>query len=160
MPNRQPLPTILQLPDCILPSTSTLPPEFYHISRKTCTTNKRTVLASPDHLPLLRPPLARPSLPRLLPDALLPPPRRILRSLSGALLLAPPLQHNLPDPPLSPRIHALPWATPLLNIRLHLVPAQPRHTTLLPGPTGLHSAVSAVGVNGLQSCGSWHDPEG
>ena len=88
-------------------------------------TNSGTVLAPPNHIPLLWPPLTRPSLPRLLPNPLLATPRRILRALPRALLLAPPLRNNLPHPPLSPSIHALPRPPPLQHPRLHLVPSKP-----------------------------------
>lgn len=59
------------------------------------------VLATNNDLPLLRPPLARPPLPRLLPSALLPPPRRVIRSLSRSIFMAARLRHHAPASPFS-----------------------------------------------------------
>jgi Derlin-2/3 len=82
---------------------------------------RETVLAPPNHIPLLRPPLPRPRLPRLLPNTLLPPPRRILRPLPSTLLLAPPVRHHLPNRALPPCLYAVPRTPPLQHAGLHLV---------------------------------------
>lgn len=74
--------------------------------------NPASVLASPNHLHLLWPPLARPPLPRLLPATLLPPPRRILRPLACALLLASPLRRLHSPVPFAPPLHPLPRLRP------------------------------------------------
>lgn len=59
------------------------------------------VLATNNDLSLLRPPLTRPPLPRLLPTALFPPSRRIIRSFSRSILMASRLCHHSPSRPLS-----------------------------------------------------------
>lgn len=71
-----------------------------------------SVLASPYHLHLLWPPLTRPPLPRLLSATLLPPPRRILRTLTRAFLVASPLRRLDPPLPFPPPFHPLPRLRP------------------------------------------------
>jgi hypothetical protein len=134
------------------PPPPLLPSPFLFASPPRCPKQnlmREIVLAPPHNIPLLWPPLPRPSLPRLLPNPLLPPPRRKFRPLPRTFLLAPPLRHNLPNPPLSPRLNALPRTPPLIDSRLHLVTSKPRHSAFLPRTIGFHSAVFALGVDGV-----------
>ncbi|KAK0121464.1 hypothetical protein ONS95_009758 [Cadophora gregata] len=128
MPDRDALPAVLQFPSGIF---------------------EIAVLAASDHIPLFRPPLARPRLPRLLPNALLPPTGGILRPLPSLLLLAPPLLHDLPDLPFAFGVHALPGTPALLDARVHLVAPEPRHAAQLPGLAGVYGAVPAVGADAV-----------
>ena len=65
------------------------------------------VLAPPDYLPLLRSFVPRPSLPRLLPPTVLPLTRRIIRPITSAFLMAPPVCHIDPALPESNAFYAL-----------------------------------------------------
>lgn len=108
-----------------------------------------TVLASNNHIPLLRPPLPRPPLPRLLPPALLPPPRRIFRPLPGALLMAPPLRHHRPPHALTLALHAVSGERAEQQLGVHLEPKESGDSPELFGLAGVHGAVSSVGAYGV-----------
>ena len=131
------------------------PSQHRHLSLLT-----NAVLAPPHHIPLLRTPLPRPRLPRLLPHAVFPTIRRELRALTRAFLLAPPLRNDMSDLPLPARQHAVPRTPAVQHTRLHLVAAEPRHSAFLPWAPCLHGPVSAVGVDGVQPCGSRHCAQG
>lgn len=107
------------------------------------------VLALGFYLPLLRPALPRPRLPRLLHATLLPPPRGILRPLSRPLLVAPFILLRLPPLTRTLRVHAVPRTPVIQHSCLHLVPAQPGYSTLFPRIISVYRTILAVGLDGI-----------
>ena len=114
-----------------------------------------TVLASIDHLPLLRSIFSRPALPRILPPTLCPPSRRVVWPLTRSLLLATRLRHGLLNPHLATRLHAFSRPPAVFHTGLYLVAPQPRHTAELPRPVRLHRAVPPLGPHGIQPTYAW-----
>lgn len=109
-----------------------------------------TVLASIDHLPLLRTILSRPALPRILPSTLCPPSRGVVWPLTRSLLLATRLRHGLLNPHFASRLYAFSRPPAVFHTGLYLVAPQPRHTAELPRPVRLHRAVPPLGPHGVQ----------
>lgn len=187
MPHHYPLPTLLQFPrrlrqePGISPPASTyktpqhlplrplrapwelhkaLPTHPQHKSSPSANNLGEPVLAPPDNIHLLRPPLPGPPLPRLLPATLLAPARRILRPQPRPLLLAAPLLHDPSPPPLPPPLNPLPRLRPLLLARLHLVAAEPGNAVVVSRVAGIYGAVFAVGADGVFAGAAWDGAQG
>jgi hypothetical protein len=71
--------------------------------------NREPVLATHLILLLLWSTRSRPALPRILPPTIFAPPRRILGSIPGALLIPPRLLRPVAPHPLASIPHLLPW---------------------------------------------------
>lgn len=108
-----------------------------------------TVLATSLDIPLLRSTESGSTLPRLLPSALLPSVGGVIRPILGAILMAPLLRHDPPPNHLAIPLPSIPRNRPVFQPGIHLEPTQPRNPTKLPGDTGVHGAVSAMGVDGV-----------
>ena len=130
----------------------------YHTEKADGYTGK--VLATDNDLPLLRALIPRPPLPRLLPPALLPPPRRIIRSIPGSVLMAARLRHYPPTRPLTHAQHTLSRIRPLEFAGVYMEPEEPGDEVEFFGSARLHGAVSAVGFDGVQSGVAWDRAEG
>lgn len=139
MSNRYALPTLLQL------------------SSRLC---QVSVLAPPHNLPILRAAVFRSRLPCLLPYEILAVIGRVIGSITGAFLVVITLCYDVLDMPLSSSVHAFPWTPFILYTRLHMVETQPRYTFEFPGTACLHSAVSAMGIDGIHFDRTWHDSQG
>jgi hypothetical protein len=88
-------------------------------------TDGATVLAADHDLLLLRPAQSRPALPHLLPPTLLPPARRVVRTLPGSLLVATHLRFHPSSLHSAYILHGLPWLSAQQHINLHLEPEEP-----------------------------------
>lgn len=88
-------------------------------------TNLTTVLAADNDILLLRSTFTRPPLPHLLPPAILAPPRRELRTLISALLMAPHLCFDTPAVHSAHVQHGLPGFGAIEHPHLHLEPQEP-----------------------------------
>ena len=108
-----------------------------------------TVLAHPDHLPILRSPLPRPSLPRLLPSTLLTPPRRIIRPLSSPFLLASSLCHNSPARSFAHAQHTFSRISLIKLASVHMEQEESGNETEFPRVAGIYGTVLAVGLDGV-----------
>lgn len=103
--------------------------------------NAQLVLATPHHLPLLRPALPGPPPPRLLPTAIFATPRgeslsvrlpasRLTRRADCRIHLPPPLRGHLPPPDLLfLRLATIPRSRAELRSGIHLVAPESGHAT-------------------------------
>lgn len=74
--------------------------------------------------------------------------------------MAVTLRNNVLDMSLPACLYALLGTSTLFYPRLHLVKAESRHPVEFPGTHGVHCSLPPVGIDGLQSRGSWYDPQG
>lgn len=125
-----------------------------------CANGWPIVLAYTHHIPILRSPQPRPFVSCFLPPTLLPTSGRILRPFPRLFLLATLLRHELTSHPLPLRVPTIPWPSPLLDFGLHMESPKPRHPTQLFGVASIHSAIPAMGVDGVPFLGSWHRAQG
>jgi hypothetical protein len=63
--------------------------------------------------------------------------------------MAPPVCNNMSYLPLTTRISAIPGAPPLFDTSIHMVSTKSRHSFVIPRIDGLHSAVLALGIDGI-----------
>jgi len=132
--NGHPIPAILQLSCCLC---------------------KVTILASSDHLFVLRPFFARPVVPRIFSPTLCPSSRRVLRPLSSPLLVVACLLDDKSTASLAVGIDALSRPPSVIYSCLHLVATQPRHETELSRPASLHRSLPSLGSHGFQPYSAW-----
>lgn len=107
------------------------------------------VLAFNHYLRLLRSLIPRSPLPRLLPPAVFPASRRIIRTISCTLFMAVALRHFSTPLLVSDVVDALLGFCPQQQLGLHLVAKKSRDQVELPRPTGLYRAILAMGLDGL-----------
>ena len=119
-------------------------------------TNPGVVLAITHNLFLLRPAQSRPSLPHILPPALCATPRGIVRSLHGALCMAPHIRFYPPPLHCTHVFHGLPRLRPLKHPHLHLEQEEPRYHAQLPRSARVQGAVPSLGVVGIFPHHAWH----
>ena len=112
------------------------------------------VLAASHNVSLLRTAQPGLALSCLLPTAVLASPRRVVRPIPGALLLASLLRHDLPPTPFAVPLPSVPRNGAVVESGVHLEPAESGDTAQLPGDPGVHGAVPAVGIDGVQPCGA------
>lgn len=110
-----------------------------------------TVLATSDHVSLLRTVFSRSPLPHILPSKIRPASRRIFGSVTCPFLVATRLCHGKFNIHVVRRLYAIPRPTTLFNPRVHLVSTQPRYSTELSRPSRIYCAVPPVGPYGIQS---------
>lgn len=118
------------------------------------------VLAVVNDIPLFRPLLPRPALPRLLPTALCPSPRGVVWPVPRALLLAAGLLDSLLNPPVAARLYALPRPPAILHTSIHMVATESRHQAELSRAARLHSAIPTLGADGVQPRHAWVRAQG
>lgn len=168
VPDGHALPAVLQRPNRFHQGRGTFTTMSHHVLRSCCYLIEvltwsfcgATVLAVVHHVSLLRPLLARSSLPRILPSALFPSAGGVVWPLSRPFLVAHGLLDDIPDRPIATRLDALPRPPAVLNAGIHMVATKPRHQAELPRTAGLHRAVSALGLDGIQSRDARHSAEG
>jgi hypothetical protein len=164
MPNCRSIQTVLQLSSCVssTSSKSTALPQLIlsRFPKLILICLGDIVLAAPHHIPLLWTPVFRSCLPCLLPSTILAITGRVLRKVTRALLVAPPLRNCVFNLPLATSVDAILRTSALLYTSIYLVEAEPRHKTELPRVVGLHRSILAVGVDGIQLSSPWHGSQG
>ena len=155
MPDRYPISAILQFPSCVCQVSGTSSARW-----ASYLSNPVIVLATSHNVPILWPSVSRPRFPRLLPHTIFTITRRIIWSITGALLMVIAIRNDMSDMSLAISIDAIPRTPIILDARLHLVEAQPRYPLEFPWPARLHSSIPAVGVDGIQPGVTWHCSQG
>ncbi|KAJ6782901.1 hypothetical protein PWT90_04890 [Aphanocladium album] len=114
------------------------------------------VLAPRNVVPLLRPVLDQSTLPHILPPEILAASRRVLRSVTSALLLAPALRNGQPHHPVAAGLAAVSGTPALFDPRLHLVSEKPRHAAQLLGRACVHGSLPADEILGVVIGHIWY----
>lgn len=110
------------------------------------------VLAASHDVSLLRTAQPGLALSCLLPTAVLASPRGVIRPIPGALFMASLLRHDLPPAPFAVPLASVPGNGAVVEPCVHMEPAESGDAAQLPGDPGVHSAVFAVGIDGVQPC--------
>lgn len=108
-----------------------------------------TVLAPPHDISILRAVLPRLTLPCLLPPAIRASPRRIIWPFSGQVLLASSVRDCQSFTHVAAGLDAVPGTSLVVNAGLHLVSAEPGHSTQFPRSLGFHRSLPPMGFDGL-----------
>lgn len=119
----------------------------------------RAVLAPHNHILLLWPIQFGPSLPHILPPALLASPRGIVRSVASTLRVASHVRFYTVTVHGSAVLNGISRLGAIKHTGLHLESQEPRYYAQLPRALRLQGTVSAMGVDVLCSDHAWNGSE-
>lgn len=147
---------VLQLQDgfCQKPGAS---PQMYFVYN--CMLTLCAVLAPHNYVLLLWAIQSGPSLPHILPSAVLTSPRGVVRAVASTLCMASYIRFDITTLYGPAVFNGVSRLRPVKHAGLYLESKEPRYHAQLLGPFRIQSAILAMGVDVLRPCHAWNRTE-